>query len=366
MKPKTDFEPFKVGTVFNPIKGGPYKVKPKLKEVKIRFPSRLNLMAIDPSKIATNQNLVYTPGEIILKVKIYKWVLAKISNSQKSIIISPTSKRQSLILHSAFLMKKALGFDCGIELGVNNSQELRHVGLGSSSSLIASVACAINELFGKIIPPADLLQYLAQNHGEEIDGRTDLINPVQCIGGSAAGGLYKGALLVLAGQSRVIQSMNLDKNYQVVIGIPKDFKELDSKVMLKKELAVINKFIRCGKKYGPTIAYKVLHSVLPAMTEGDLKTVGNFVFDYRFNMGSIKNCSYTYPKLVDITKRLAFLKTKGLVDLLSISSVGPAVIAVAKDISHCQKAFTGENLKIYITKPENDSYKVLERVIYGE
>jgi predicted sugar kinase len=364
MKPKTDFKPFKVGTVFNPIKGGPYKVKPKLKEVKIKYPSRLNLMAIDPSKIATNRNLVYTPGEIILKVKIYKQVLARISNNQKRILISPIAKRPSLILHSALLMKKALNFNCGLELNVDNSQELRHVGLGSSSGLIASVACAINELFGKPISPENLLQYLAQNHGEEIENQPNFLSPVQCIGGSAASGLYKGALLVLAGQSRVIRSMNLNGNYQVIIGIPKDFKEMDSKTLLKKELNVMNNFIKCGKKYGPLIAYKVLHSVLPAMVEEDLATIGDVVFDYRYKMGSIKNCSYTYPKLVSLTNRLAFLKTKRLVDLLSISSVGPAIIAVSKDIGYAKEAFIKENLKVFITRPENSTYKILKKVIY--
>jgi len=46
-------------------------------------------------------------------------------------------------------------------------------------------------------------------------------------------------------------------------------------------------------------------------------------------MGSIDNCSYAYPKLVQLASRLAFLKTK-VVDILSISSVGPSFFAVSK------------------------------------
>lgn len=360
MKQKTDFKPFKIGTIFNKAKGGPYFVKPKFNCVKIRYPSRLNVMAIDPSKIAKNQNLVYTPGEIILKVKIYKTVSVKINRTGK-ISITPSSKRPSLVRHSAILMQKALNFKEGLEVDVDNKSELRHVGLGSSSGLIAAVACAINELFGKPISPTNLVQYLAQNHGEEIDNSPTLINPVQCIGGSAAAGLFKGAFIILAGQSRVIQSMNLDNNYKIIIGIPKDFVELDSKILLAKELSVIDKFINCGKKYGPAIAYRVLHTVLPAMVEGDLKNIGDLVFDYRFEMGSIKNCSYTYPKLVKLTNQLSFLKTKGFVDMLSISSVGPAIFAVAKDLKICREAFEKENLNIYITKPENNAYQVLEK-----
>lgn len=359
MKQKTDFRPFKVGTVFNPIKGGPYAPKIKKHRVGVKYPSRLNLMAIDPSKIAINQNLVYAPGEIILKVKIYRTVNMEIDKTSNTITISSSSKRKSLILHSALLMKKALRFKEGLIIDVDNAGEVRHVGLGSSSALIACVACAINELFGKSVKAEDLVQYLAQNHGEEIDRKPNYINPVQCIGGSAAGGQFFGALMVLAGKSRVIKTMNISNGYKVVIGIPKDFVELDSRGLLKREQASFHKFIKCGKKYGPTIAYKVLHSVLPAMNEGNLKEVGNVVFDYRFNMGSIDNCSYAYPPLNELASRLAFLKEDGFVDILSISSVGPAFLAVGKNIDKCLSAFKKENLNTYLTEPENKRYQVI-------
>ena len=256
-------------------------------------------------------------------------------------------------------MKKALGFKEGLYIDAYNSKELRHVGLGSSSALIASVACAINELYGKPIKAKHLIQYLAQNHGEEIDNDPGYINPVQCIGGSAAGGQYKGALIILAGRNRVIQTMNIPRDYKVVIGIPKDFIELDFRELLKKERAVFYKFINCGVKYGPKIAYQTLHSVLPAMVEGDLKTVGDLVYDYRFNMGSIDNCSYTYPALNRLASKLSFLKTKGYVDILSISSVGPAFFAVCKNFKKCKSAFEKENLDTFITEPENRKYQVI-------
>jgi len=360
MKQKTDFEPFKIGTVFNPVPGGPYKATLKRNRMRIKYPSRLNLMAIDPSKIASNQNLVYTPGEYILKVKIYREVGVKINTKSSDLMVTPSSKRKPLILHSALLMKQALGFKEGLIIDVNNKEELRHVGLGSSSALIASVACAINELYGKPIKAKDMVQYLAQNHGEEIDGNSDFICPVQCIGGSAAGGQYNGALMILAGRSRVISTMNISDDYKIVIGIPKDFVELDSKELLKREQSVFHKFINCGVKYGPKIAYNTLHSVLPAMVEGDIKTVGDLVFDYRFNMGSIDNCSYAYPPLVEIASRLAFLKTEGFADILSISSVGPAFLAVSKDIDRCKSVFEKENLETFVTEPDNKKYQIIE------
>ncbi|MBU4338923.1 hypothetical protein KKB43_03930 [Patescibacteria group bacterium] len=258
-------------------------------------------------------------------------------------------------------MKKALNFKDGLFVDVDNQTEIRHCGLGSSSKLIASVACAINELYGNPIKHADLVRYVAQNHGEEIDNNKDLLTPVQCIGGSAAAGMFDGGALVLAGESCVIKTMNIPHRYDVVIGIPKDYKELDSKVLLDMEIKNFSKFLKTGKKYGPKIAYNILHFCLPAMTTGDLKTIGDVIFDYRFNMGSIENCSYCYPKLTEITDKLTHLKLKGIADVLAISSVGPGIFVITKKALICKKAFEKVNLKTFVVKIENEKYSVLEK-----
>ena len=217
-------------------------------------------------------------------------------------------------------------------------------------------------MFGNPIKEKDLVQYTAQNHGEEIDGSLDQISPVQCIGGSSAAGQYRGSLMILSGESRVIKTMKLSDEYSVLVGLPKDFVELDSSVLLEKELEVMDGFIKCGQVYGPTIAYNILHYVLPAMTEENIKPVGDLIYDYRFNMGSIKNCAYCYPPLTELCNRLSFLKKRNIVDLLTISSVGPAIVLVTKNVQECKKAFEKENLNTYIFKPENNKYRVLEKL----
>ena len=356
---KNDFKPYKVGTIFNPIKTKfANNLKPLYRIVNVKFPSRLNAMAIDPSKIAVNNNLVYTPGEVVFSVGIYKRIkVSVLSDKMGCLIISENSKRKSLIKHAYILMKKALKFNDGIYVDVDNRQEMKHCGLGSSSGLISSVACAINEIYGRPIGNADLVRYLAQNHGEEIEGRDDIINPVQCIGGSAASGMFEGGLLVLAGDSCVIKTMKIPSQYKVVIGIPKDFKEQDSDIMLKKEIRNLSKFVKTGKKFGCQIAYNIFHHALPAMNKGDLNTIGDVIFDYRFNMGSIKNCSFVYPKLVDLTNSLAFLKKNKIAEVLSLSSVGPGIFAVTQNQDYCLKAFKKAGLKTIIANIENGRYK---------
>lgn len=357
---KKDFKVFKVGTVFNPLNREGLYINPLFRSVELLYPSRLNAMALDPSKIAKNKNLRYSPGEIIFKVKIYKKVIVKVILDNNDIVVSDNSKRKSLITHAALLMKKGLKINDGFFIDVDNKKEIKHAGLGSSSSLISSVACAINELYGNPIEKDALIKYLAQNHGEETEDE-NLLSPVQCIGGSAAAGLYDGALLVIAGESIVISKMKISKKYKAVVGIPNDFKELSADLLLEKEIKSFGKFIKTGEKFSQLIAYRLLHSVLPSLRAGRLNEIGDLIYDYRFKMGSIENCSYAYLMLPKIANKLKSLKNNGMAKVLSISSVGPAFFAITDKTKECKKMFERENLRTFVVDIENDGYTILKK-----
>lgn len=318
-------------------------------------------MAIDPSKIVISKNKRYAPGEIIIKIKLYKKARIKIIPNSSLIKISNRSKRPSLIMHAAILMRKALGNNCGLFIDVDNSSEIIHAGLGSSSGLIAVVANAINELFGKPLNADILASYLAQNHGEEIYGDEHNLVPVQCIGGSALGGQHEGALQIIAGASKVIASANIDPGYKVIIGIPMDFQELDAEVLFKKEVKNFPKFIKCGLKFGPAITYRLVHEAMPALVSNDIIPIGNLIYDYRFKMGSINNCSYTYRGLNKIARSISIIKSSGLADILALSSVGPAFFAITKKSKDCIRIFEKNNLRVHITDVENGRYKIIWR-----
>ena len=64
-----DFQVYKVGNVYNA-----YKVNkaatPQYSSIIIEYPTRLNAMAIDPSGITENQNMHYSPGEVVFSTQI--------------------------------------------------------------------------------------------------------------------------------------------------------------------------------------------------------------------------------------------------------------------------------------------------------
>jgi predicted sugar kinase len=356
---KTDFSEFAVGTVFNTVKakGNP---KPEHFRLTVAYPSRLEAMALDPAKIADNNNLIYEAGQIDFCVSLFKYITIEIDEDTDAITISPQTPRKSLVMHAALLMRAALSFKHGLKIDVKDEVNLRHCGLGSSSSLIAGTAAAINELYDCPIAPLDLVRYCAQNHGEEIDGDDTKLVPVQCIGGSGVCGHFEGGLIILAGQATPIYRAHIPENLKVVIGIPSDFEHPDSQALMEAEVDNIGGFKDAGDQYGPIIAYRLIHEVLPGLVEDNLKPCKDLIFDYRWDMGSIKNCSFVYPKMLEIAEKMRAMKDDDEIKIVSLSSVGPGFFALTSNPVKVEEQFKMLGFKTYITSIHNDKYLVKE------
>lgn len=353
---------FSVGEVRNPLKKSVGFCSPKLSEVSIKFPSRLNAMALDPSLIDISEQGIYTPGEIFFSICIFKSVRVKLRDDSQ-VQVSERSPRKQLILHSALLMRDALELNQGFDIDVD-SEDLRHCGLGSSGGLIASVAAAINEIYGCPISDIELITYLAQNHGEEIDGDSGHLQHVQCIGGSAASGLTSGGMVILAGNSVPIAKMDISPDHTVIIGIPNGFSPPDAEELMRLEIENMSKFIATGKKFREKIGYRVTHETLPSMVLGNLRLASKLIFDYRFDYGSIRNCSFVYPEVIRIAEKLRRLYERGLVDTLALSSVGPAFFAITKNTEECIALFEENDLRVLTSKISNERYIITKRKLY--
>lgn len=354
---KTDFKEFTVGTVFNTVKvvdNAPLKYH----KLTVSYPSRLEAMALDPSKISDNNNLIYEAGQIDFCVSIFKHITVEVDEKSSNISITERSPRKALVMHAALIMKAALKFKHGLKIDVDDATNLKHCGLGSSSSLIAGTAAAINELYGKPIKSLDLVKYCAQNHGEEVEDDDSQLAPVQCIGGSGVCGHFEGGLIILAGQATPIYTFNIPDDIKVVIGIPNDFVAPDSRTLLEAEVDNIEGFRSAGNMYGKEIAYRLVHEVMPGLGNDDLSKCKKLIFDYRWDMESIKNCSFVYPGLIELAEQMRPLKNDPRVEILSLSSVGPGFFALTKDTAYIEEKFKELGLKTITTTIHNDAYSV--------
>lgn len=355
----TTFAPIPVGTVMN--SGVNLTNKPTLIStgmVTIHYPARLEAMALDPSKVAERKDRIYDAGQIDLTVSIYKHVTVQVIPGEDEIIISDSTPRQALVRHAAEVMKQTIGFKQSISIQMSEDLSLRHCGLGSSSGSIAAVASAINELFSRPLSPATISRLCAQNHGEEIDDDNTHIIPVQCLGGSVVSGNYEGGLLIIAGRATPIFTMNIPSTLSVVIGIPNDFTHPDSSLLMQQEANNMNGFVETGEKYAQNIAYKMLHSVLPDLAHGSLEACKELVYQYRWNMGSIRNCSFVLPRINDIAESLRKYQHDPDIALFSLSSVGPGFFALTSNPEKVIKDFEALNMQTITTKVHNGIYRI--------
>ena len=355
------FPKYRYDYIFNSYNGEKIKtVKLARDGLVLKYPCRLDAMAINPAAVCYNDSMVFTPGEVVISTKKYIIVTIKKIDSQSELTISNTTKRKVLVKHAFYLMKSILNFKESFYIDVNDDGIPKHCGFGSSSSTIAAVASAINELYGCPVSNIDLIRYLASNHGEEIsDTDEDNLKMVQCIGGGATNGLTKSGIIIIAGKATPIAKMNYEG--KIIIGVPRDFEVKDADYLMKKEEENLYKFKKTGELYSEKIAYNLLHKALPDIVNGSIKELADVVFDYRFNMGSIENCSFVYPNMINQAKRLRKLYENNKCEFLSLSSVGPAYFAIVKDdeqLAECNKAFENENMNIMITEINNDTYIV--------
>ena len=356
------FPIIKAGHIFNSFKGDLLHIpRIVMKEINIKYPCRLDAMAINPSAVTYNDKMVFTPGEVVISINRYiKVKVEVVSETGGEIIITKTTKRKSLVKHSFLIMCKALNVSPSLKINVDDSDILKHCGFGSSSSTIAAVASAINEIYGNPIQHEDLIKYLASNHGEEIsDEDEDNLKVVQCIGGGATNGLTEEGIIVIAGKSTKIAKMFYEG--EVLIGIPNDFVQKDANELMELEEKNLWKFKETGDKYSEKIAFNILHNALPDMANNSIKGLADIVYDYRFNMGSNQNCSFVYDGLAEIGEKLRCLYENHDCEFLALSSVGPAYFVIVnndKQAKTCTKKMKELDLKIYETTICNTKYIV--------
>ena len=363
----THFRPVPVGLLrgHRPAVTGP--VAPAGTGVEVRYPTRLNAMALDPSKIVGTaaaddgepRGSGHPAGELFVVCDLFRTARVEIVPGSDGVMTTGHCSRPVLARHAASAMRELLGITDGLLVHTEGVDLPPHVGLGSSSATMASVAVAINELYGRPVQARQLIRFLVDNHGEEIDGRSDSLMPVQCIGGSAAAGLIPGSVQVVAGNAVPLLSAGLPADYRIVLAMPADPTEWDAQQSLQEEARHFDDFLRTGRRHAPDIAYRLIHEAWPALLEGKVRKFGTLVFDYRFRMGSIKNCSFSHPRLLEFADAIEPTFTDGAADVLGLSSVGPLFFAVTRTEQKVTELFQEAGLRTFAARPWSEGYGVV-------
>jgi len=306
----------------------------------------------------------FQAGEVMASIKKPINVTTKfIGNNNGQLVIGDKTKRKALVNHAYLIMCQALGNSPSLSIDIDDELVMKHAGLGSSGATLGAVCASINELYGSPIDNLDLISYIANNYGEEIeDDDRENMKLVQCIGGSIADGLTEGGIAIITGNAVPIMTANYDGN--AVVAIPEDYVPLSAKELMEREEAHMSGFQEYGEKYASDVAYKVLHRGLPQLCKGDMSAIADAAFDHRFNRGSIQNCSFVYPRVNEIAKNVRHLYENGDCDMLAMSSVGPAFFALVdnkEDELRCLDTFAKQKMSVSTVSVHNGTYDIKEK-----
>ena len=340
-----DFRPFRTGTITTPYWGELRPIVDKSSLGVATYPSRLNLMAVDPSRIAVACNRVYQAGEICLAVDCSLQV--RIRHSDETVIKGTT--RTGIVRHVLKIFNTAICLESNYHVEVEGN-EMPHLGLGSSSRLSACVAMALNDLWGMPLDPWCLIRYLASNHGEESYANADILVPVQCIGGGGIAGLVDKPFYILSGDATLVAQYSIDETYRVVLAYPEQETESlrDAASMMEREAKDLLRFYAIGRVHGGDIAYRVFHHLLPAAAKGDWQSVGEVLDWYRYELGSVDACSFSHQRFLELAKLVRQLRIDGLAAIAGPSSVGPACYLLTQNPEECAKMVVEAGFRVQI------------------
>jgi beta-RFAP synthase len=310
--------------------------------VVVRAPARIHLTVLDMNRFAPDH-----PGGGGIGFAIQCYCSAEVTCTKKEVTIE--YNRAAIVENFVAVFKKAVGYTGGFAIKVTD-HEYKHVGLGSTSTVMIAVGTAMNEAVGSPLSNTQLRHLIGHNYCEETaDGsiafgfETGVGPAVSSYGGMAV----MGDELALAYHHPFAEGKN------VFIIIPPT--EISSAGTQEFDL-LMNKARTLDYRDRELKAYLFLMDLVPALERDDLKRAGNVVWEIEFR-GS-KRAEVEHHSF-EIYHYMSQLREAGL-EFVGMSSVGPSIAVVTeKDRKSLEKILKPLGLKIAIaTKVDNRGLQV--------
>ncbi|MCL6559786.1 MAG: sugar kinase, partial [Firmicutes bacterium] len=248
------------------------------REVEIMVPARLH-----PTVLDMNRFNPVRPGGGGMGIGVGIYLKARVrSTSSPEIVVK--GERPLIVNHFAMVLKEVLGYRGGFEIELYDHKR-RHVGMGSSTGTMTAACIGINEVLGRPFNNRELRRIIGYNACEESPrGNSYLIRGFET-GIGAMVGIHGGILLATDNLELIYRIPMPDTRVIIVIpdvpSLKDEFTGLEtsaeSEVELLMRRARYLDHLQCGAK-----AQLVLLDMLPAMVRGDLRGIGDALFDISF------------------------------------------------------------------------------------
>ena len=306
-----DFSPFKPGERVQTLGiVPPAQLQPIKETVRVRAPSRIHLTVLDMNRFAPER-----PGGGGIGFAIAMPLIVDVRCTDGADEIS--SNRLPIIYHFLEVFRQASGYTGGFSIRVG-THGYPHVGLGSTSTILIALAHGLNAAVGSPFTRTQLRLLLGHNYVEETHEGEIAFGFETGVGPAAS---TYGGMAVMGDRSTLAYHHPFAEKEQVYVIIPASdissagAKEFDLLMNRARSLDYQDRELK---------AYMILMDLIPALERGDLRTVGDVIWEIEFRGSKRAEIEHHTFSIYTYMSRL---REAGF-EFVGMSSVGPSIAVI--------------------------------------
>ena len=342
-----DFKTFAPGSVVKTlgIEKKKHVLKPATGTICVKAPARIHLTVLDMNRFAPNHA---GGGGVGFAIQCY--CSAEVTCTDKDTVIDYS--REPIIRNFVQVFKKAVGYTGGFTIRARD-HEHKHVGLGSTSTVMIAVATAMNVALGAPLTNTQLRHLIGHNYVEETADGTIAFGFETGVGPAVS---THGGMAVMGDELALVYHHPFAEGKNVHILIP----PTDISSAGTKEFDILmNKARTLDYRDRELKAYMFLMDLIPALEKGDLKRIGDIIWEIEFRGSKRAEVEHhTYR----IYHYMSMLREAGL-EFVGMSSVGPSIAVVTeKDRAQMEKLLKPLGLTISISMKVDNAGLTIEKI----
>jgi beta-ribofuranosylaminobenzene 5'-phosphate synthase len=278
----------------------------------VEAPGRIHLTVLDMNRFAPDH-----PGGGGVGFAIQCYCSAEVECIPEGLEIEYS--RAPIIRNFVAVFKKVTGYNGGFRIRAVDHQH-KHVGLGSTSTVMIAVATALNYAVGSPLSNTELRKLIGHNYVEEtVDG--NIAFGFETGVGPAVS--THGGMAVMGDELTLVYHHPFAEGRNVFIIIPPT--DISSAGTQEFDL-LMNKARNLDYRDRELKAYMFLMDLVPALERDDVKKVGDIIWEIEFRGSKRAEVEHhTYR----IYHYMSMLREAGL-EFVGMSSVGPSIAVITE------------------------------------
>ncbi|MFA5332647.1 MAG: GHMP kinase [Methanoregula sp.] len=342
-----DFKSFEPGEIPKTLglEKKKYKLSLRKDTVQVKAPARIHLSVLDMNRFAPDHA---GGGGIGFAIQCY--CTAEVTCTKKALVIN--YPRAAIIENFVAVFKKVTGYKGGFRIKATDHQK-KHVGLGSTSTVLIAAATALNEAVGSPLTNAELRKLVGHNYVEETGDGKIAFGFETGVGPAAT---TYGGMAIMGDELALVYHHPFAEKKNVYIVVP----PTDTSSSGTKEFDLLmNRARMLDYRDREFKAYLFLMDLVPALERGDLVKIGDIIWEIEFRGSKRAEIEHHSFRLYQYMNQL---REAGL-EFVGMSSVGPSIaIITERSKKEVQRILKPLGLEIAIeTKTDNAGMKVSYR-----